>query len=111
MPMWRRTAFSSTPGAVTSWPQSKIRPRLTGSRRFTHRSSVDLPDPDAPMRQMTSWGATDRSIPRRTSRTPNDLWDAFQPDRLLADESRVPAQRRVARAAPPNPPVASASLI
>ena len=67
-------AFSSTPAAVTSWPHRSIRPRLTGSNKLTQRRSVDFPDPDAPMRQMTSWGATDRSIPRSTSRAPKDLW-------------------------------------
>ncbi len=38
------------------------------------RSSVDLPDPDAPIRQTTSCSPTSRSIPRNTSSVPN----AFQ---------------------------------
>ena len=37
------------------------------------RSSVDLPDPDAPIRQTTSCSATVRSMPRSTSSAPNDL--------------------------------------
>ena len=61
------------PAAVTSWPHRVIRPELIGSSRFTQRSSVDLPDPDAPIRQTTSWVATDRSMPLRTSLAPNDL--------------------------------------
>src|SRR5690606_13281307 len=37
------------------------------------RSSVDLPEPDGPMRQTTSPGSTVRSIPLRTSTSPYDL--------------------------------------
>jgi len=37
------------------------------------RSKVDLPEPDAPMRQTTSCSATESSIPRRTSALPNRL--------------------------------------
>src|SRR5664279_6371683 len=38
------------------------------------RRKVLLPDPEGPMRQRTSPGLTTRSIPRSTSRRPNDLW-------------------------------------
>ena len=37
------------------------------------RSSVDLPDPDAPIRQTTSCSSTARSMPFSTSRSPKDL--------------------------------------
>ena len=58
---------------MIAWPSSQIVPASTRSSRFTQRSSVDLPDPDAPIRQMTSCGATDRSMPRSTSFAPNDF--------------------------------------
>src|SRR5262249_39214124 len=61
------------PAAVISWPHRLIRPESIGSSRLTQRSSVDLPDPDAPIRQTTSWAATDRLMPLRTSLAPNDL--------------------------------------
>ena len=74
IPIRRRIRLTSTPFAVISSPPMKIRPASIGSRRLMQRSSVDLPHPDAPMRQTTSCSATSRSIPRRTSRSPNDLW-------------------------------------
>ncbi len=54
MPMRRRIAFTSTPGAVISSPSTTMRPASIGSSRLTHRSSVDLPEPEAPIRQITS---------------------------------------------------------
>ncbi len=50
MPMRWRIRFTSTPRAVISSPSIRIRPRSIGSSRFTHRSNVDLPEPDAPIR-------------------------------------------------------------
>ena len=73
MPMRVRIALTSTPGAVMSTPSTMIRPASIGSRRFTHRSNVDLPDPDAPIRQITSCSSTIKSIPRRTSSLSNDF--------------------------------------
>ncbi len=73
IPTCLRTRFGSTSGPVTSWPHRLIRPESIGSSRFTQRSSVDLPDPDAPIRQTTSCVATDRSMPLSTSLVPNDL--------------------------------------
>ena len=54
IPMRRLTWFWSTPGAVISSPPRTIRPPSIGSSRLTQRSSVDFPDPEAPMRQTTS---------------------------------------------------------
>ena len=73
IPIPRRTAFTSTPGAVISSPRTTIRPASIGSSRFTQRSSVDFPEPDAPMRQTTSCSASSRSMPRSTSSFPKDL--------------------------------------
>ncbi|CAM5612673.1 hypothetical protein SCALM49S_09218 [Streptomyces californicus] len=39
-----------------------------------HRRKVDLPEPDGPMRQNTSRGATSRSMPLRMWAAPKDLW-------------------------------------
>ena len=73
MPMRLRTAFMSTPAAVIPTPSTTIRPASIGSSRFTQRSRVDFPDPEAPIRQITSCSATARSMPRSTSSLPNDL--------------------------------------
>ncbi len=73
MPTWRRTRFSSTPAPVTWCPSRLIRPLSMGSSRLMQRSSVDLPEPEAPIRQMTSWAATDRLMPLSTSLVPKDL--------------------------------------
>ena len=40
------------------------------------RRKVDLPEPDGPIRQTTSFGLTAIEIPLRTSRRPNHLWTA-----------------------------------
>ena len=50
IPIRRRTAFWSTPAAVISSPSTQMRPASTGSSRSMHRSSVDFPDPLAPIR-------------------------------------------------------------
>ena len=74
IPIRRRIRLTSTPGLEISSPSIVIRPASIGSSRLTQRSRVDLPEPDAPIRQTTSCWPTDRSIPRRTSSLPNDLW-------------------------------------
>ena len=53
-------------------------PLLIGSSRLMQRSSVDLPDPEAPIRQITSCSSTDRSMPFSTSSLPNDLCTSLQ---------------------------------
>ena len=53
-------------------------PLLIGSSRLMQRSSVDLPEPDAPIRQITSCSSTDRSMPFSTSSLPNDLCTSLQ---------------------------------
>jgi hypothetical protein len=61
------------PIAVISSPSMTMRPPSIGSSRLMQRRSVDLPDPDAPIRQTTSCSATSRSIPRSTASDPNDF--------------------------------------
>ena len=73
IPIPRRTTLTSTPRPVTSSPRTRIRPESIGSSRLMQRSSVDFPEPDAPMRQTTSCSASARSIPRSTSVLPNDF--------------------------------------
>src|SRR5436305_2384508 len=51
-----------------------MRPLWFGSSPFTHISSVDLPEPDAPMTDTTSPFATVIEMPFRTSSDPKDLW-------------------------------------
>src|SRR5438270_2138267 len=48
----------SAPGAVTGAPSSGTRPVVGRSRPATMRSSVDLPQPEGPSRQMKSLSAT-----------------------------------------------------
>src|SRR5215216_2156497 len=69
-----RIRFTSTPRAVISSPSMKTRPALTGSSRLIQRSSVDLPEPEAPIRPTTSCSSTSRSTPLSTSSRSNDLW-------------------------------------
>ena len=54
------------------------------------RSSVDLPDPDEPMRQTTSCSATVRSMPRRTSSDAEGLVQALDPERFAGLHQRCP---------------------
>ena len=72
IPIRRRTAFTSRRRVISS-PARKMRPASIGSSRLMQRSSVDLPDPDAPISATTSCSATVRSMPRRTSWRPKDL--------------------------------------
>ena len=102
-------------GAVISSPSTTIRPASIGSSRLMQRRSVDLPDPDAPMRQTTSCSATTRSIPRRTSSVPNDLWSpsmrsasrAGPPGRHRPATGRACARGRARRASPSAAPAGS----
>src|SRR3989338_244053 len=73
MPIWRRIALMSTSGARTSTPSKTIAPALGSSSRFRQRSSVLLPEPDGPMMNTSSCGATRRSIPRSTWSGPKCL--------------------------------------
>ena len=84
MPMCRRTRFWSMPGPVIRLPHSQTVPPLIGSSRLMHRSSVDLPDPDAPIRHTTSCEATARSMPLSTSFVAERFVQPLDPDRLAA---------------------------
>src|SRR6266850_5795631 len=91
MPMSLRTRFRSTPRAVISVPSMRIRPRVGSSSRLMHRRRVLLPEPDGPMRMITSRGRTRRLMPFRTSRSPNDLWTSSisrrKPSSVIASDA------------------------
>ena len=80
-------------GAVISCPSTMIRPASIGSSRLMQRSSVDLPEPEAPIRHTTSCSATDRSIPCSTSRSPKRLVERPRCGRASAvtAHARLPA--------------------
>ena len=70
MPTLRRSRLTSTPSPVTTSPSTQMSPPSIGSSALMHRSSVDLPEPDAPIRQTTSCRATSRETPLSTSLSP-----------------------------------------
>ena len=53
-----------------SSPSTLSRPAWMRSSRLTQRRKVDLPEPDGPIRHVTSPRRTVRSMPRRTSSFP-----------------------------------------
>src|SRR6476620_6240029 len=73
MPTSRRSASTSMPRPLTRSPPRWISPLSTVSSWLMHRNSVDLPLPDAPIRQTTWCRSTSRSMPRSTGFVPNDL--------------------------------------
>src|SRR5438105_3430674 len=73
MPIFCRTRLMSTSDRVISVPSTTTEPRVGSSSRLQQRRSVDLPEPDGPMMNTSSLGATARSMPFSTSRTPKDL--------------------------------------
>ena len=70
MPSRRRMAVGSTLGSVITSPSSSTSPSSISSSRSTQRSSVDLPEPEAPISATASCSFTVRSIPRSTSASP-----------------------------------------
>ena len=70
MPSRRRIAVGSTEGSVITSPSRKTSPSSISSSRSTQRSSVDLPEPEAPISAIASCSFTARSMPRSTSTSP-----------------------------------------
>src|ERR1043165_4798310 len=93
MPMRRRMALRSVFGAIMSTPSTKIDPLLGSSSRLRQARNVLLPEPDGPIMNTSSCGATARSMPRNTSWVPNDFHSA-RTSRIGAAISRRPAQVR-----------------
>ena len=73
MPTLRRRASLSSFGSFTSWPSTRIEPRSIGTSALTQRNSVDLPEPDGPMMQITSPCITSIETPLSTVSAPNVL--------------------------------------
>src|SRR5581483_236162 len=97
IPILRRSAFMSTLPFVTSWPSTTISPSSTRSSRLMQRNSVDLPEPEAPMRQTTLCSFTSRSTRRRTSRSPKRFVTPFSETNGCA---LIPSPRARAARAP-----------
>jgi hypothetical protein len=73
MPRRRRAATGSTLGSVTTSPSISTSPSSMSSSRSMQRSSVDLPDPEAPISAIARCSSTLRSIPRSTGTSPYAL--------------------------------------
>ncbi len=61
MPTSARNALTSTPRPETRSPSMWISPPSIGSSALMQRSSVDLPQPDGPMRH-TTWCSSTREV-------------------------------------------------
>ena len=84
MPTLARTASASTRGSVMSSPANSTTPSSTTSSRFTQRSSVDLPEPDAPMSTTHSPCSTVRLKSSSTTLAPNALRRLRTSSRLIS---------------------------
>ena len=54
IPMFSLFLLISSLGSVISSPSMTTLPLVISSRRFKHLKKVDLPDPEGPIKQMTS---------------------------------------------------------
>ena len=73
MPIFWRRAFRLTLKSIKSCPSNQMWPESASSSKLMQRSSVDLPEPDAPMMHTTSPRLTSRSMPLSTCRSPKDF--------------------------------------
>ena len=94
MPTSRRSASTSTPGPLTRSPSRRISPPWIASSPLMQRSSVDLPQPDGPIRQ-TTWCSLDVEVrrPCSTSMAPKRLWTSLD----LEQRHQPPRVRRWSR--------------
>ena len=65
----RRTSFQ-VGRPVTSWPEKKMRPFVTGTSPVATRAIVDLPAPFGPTRAVTEPAATDNDTPNSARKRP-----------------------------------------
>ncbi len=70
MPTLARYLFGLTFPSTTLSPWKSTSPLVGVSRRLMHRSSVLLPEPEAPIMLVTSPGRTSKSMSRSTSFVP-----------------------------------------
>ena len=94
IPMCRRMRSTSTPSAVISSPPTTMRPASIGSRRLMQRSSVDLPEPDAPMTHTTSCSATRQVDPAQHLELAERLVQPFDVAASAADQRLIGRSRR-----------------
>ena len=73
MPILRRTSSGFTSTSVISLPSNLITPSSIGSSKFTHRKSVDFPDPEAPINTVAVCSGTVIEISSSTTSESNDL--------------------------------------
>ena len=73
MPTFLRNASLSSLGSCTSNPSTVIEPAWMSFSALMQRMSVDFPDPEGPMMQITSPFMTSRLTPFSTSSSPKDL--------------------------------------
>ncbi len=89
MPIFRRSAFTSTLPFVTVSPSTTIVPVSTCSSTLMQRRSVDFPEPEAPIRQTTLCNSTLRSMSFRTVFSPKDFVTFWIATKLIR-RSRAP---------------------
>ena len=83
MPMCWRSSFTSSLPLVMFCPSNVIEPASTFSSRLMQRSSVDLPEPEAPIRQTTSCAAMSRLDVRQHLVLAERLGDVLDLDEAL----------------------------
>src|SRR6476469_531217 len=93
----------SLPGAVTGLASTKTSPVVGSSKPATMRNNVDLPQPDAPIRQTNAPIAIVASIRPSASTTPSPTWNRLVTPRMttcgrsgLRMVLRTPLQHAVA---------------
>src|SRR3954447_18518534 len=77
IPIFLRSSLTLTPPLVMHVPSTVMSPSSTCSSRLRQRSSVDLPEPEAPIRHTTWCSGTSRSILSSTCRSPNHFETAW----------------------------------
>src|SRR5215470_14799105 len=73
----------SLPGPVTGLPSTRTSPVVGSSKPATMRSKVDLPQPDAPIRQTNAPGSIATSIRPSASISPSPTWKRLLTPRII----------------------------
>src|SRR3981189_1325678 len=88
------------PGPVIPTPHTRTAPWVAFSKPAAMRSSVDLPQPDVPIRQMNSPFLTRRLAPRKAS-IDRPFWENILPT-LFSSRVGTLAMRRAPGQQPPS---------
>jgi len=67
IPIFWRTSFGFTEPEMIDSPSRRISPESMATSRLRHFKSVDLPEPEDPIRQTTSCGSTAKLTSDRTT--------------------------------------------